>query len=131
MVMSYGNGVAPIVTVCGPGNLHHLTYQSATNGGTAIGMIPVATNGTTSLLLGFSQNYAGYAFYWNGAVPAFWREGNSTVREPVGTSWANATTADLCWINPQSPDGGVEAQVAAADNIGGRITVFFIPDDLD
>ncbi|KAJ6477750.1 hypothetical protein C8R45DRAFT_1076915 [Mycena sanguinolenta] len=129
MAMSYGNGIAPIVTVCGPGNLHHLTYQSATNGGPAVGMIPVATNGTTSLLLGFSQNYAGYAFYWDGAVPAFWREGNSTVREPVGTSWANATS--IPFTAPVAQGVNVEAQVAVTENIGGRITVFFIPDDLD
>ncbi|KAJ7209587.1 hypothetical protein GGX14DRAFT_566090 [Mycena pura] len=129
MAMIYRNGIAPIVTVCGPGNLHHLTYISETNGGTAVGMIPTASEGTTNFLLGFSQNYAGYAFYWDGAGAAFWRAANSTFREPVGTSWGNATSVP--WAGPVVLGANVEAQAAAAGNVGEDVTVFFIPDDLD
>ncbi|KAJ6580752.1 hypothetical protein B0H19DRAFT_1251052 [Mycena capillaripes] len=129
MAMIYKGGIAPIVTVCGPGNLHHLTYQSATNGGTAVGMIPTTNEGITNFLLSFSQNYRAYAFYWDGEGPAFWRAGNSTVREAVGTSWANATSVP---INEPFVEGvNVEAQAAAAGNVGQTVTVFFIPHDLD
>ncbi|KAJ7615840.1 hypothetical protein FB45DRAFT_873155 [Roridomyces roridus] len=92
MAMNYVNGLAPIVTVTGPGNLHHLTYESAVGGNGAVGRIPTANEGTTNFLLGFSYNYRGFAFYWDGQGPAFWRiSGNSSTIEPVGTSWENAT----------------------------------------
>ncbi|KAJ7248734.1 hypothetical protein C8J57DRAFT_1240156 [Mycena rebaudengoi] len=120
MAMIYRQGIAPIVTVCGPGNLHHLTYMPASNGGSAVGMLPTANEGTTNFLLGFSFNYAGYAFYW---------DGNSTVKEPVGTSWANATSIPFNKLFVQGVN--VQANVAAAGNVGETVTIFFIPDDLD
>ncbi|KAJ7635526.1 hypothetical protein DFH06DRAFT_1100449 [Mycena polygramma] len=130
MAMIYTHGIAPIVTVYGIGNLRHLTYISETNDGTAVGAIPTTSEGTTNLLLGFSQNYAGYAFYWDGEGPAFWRAGvNSTFREPVGTSWANATS--IPWAGPVVLGADVEAQAAAAGNVGQDVTVYFVPGDLD
>ncbi|KAJ7864646.1 hypothetical protein B0H13DRAFT_1637615 [Mycena leptocephala] len=115
MAMVYTHGIAPIVTVCGPGNLHHLTYISETNGGIAVGMMPTTSEGTTNFLLSFSQNYAGYAFYWGGAGPAFWRAGDSTFTEPVGTSWANATSVP--WVGSVVLGANVEAEVAAAGDV--------------
>ncbi|KAJ7234066.1 hypothetical protein C8J57DRAFT_1071743 [Mycena rebaudengoi] len=129
MAMIYRQGIAPIVTGCGPGTLHHLTYMPASNGGSAVGILPTANEGTTNFLLGFSFNYAGYAFYWDGAGPAFWRAGNSTVKEPVGTSWANATS--IPFNKPFVLGVNVQANVAAAGNVGETVTVFFIPEDLD
>ncbi|KAJ7663390.1 hypothetical protein DFH06DRAFT_1324849 [Mycena polygramma] len=110
MAMIYTHGIAPIVTVYGIGNLHHLTYISETNGGTAVGAIPTTSDGTTNLLLGFSQNYAGYV-------------------EPVGTSWANATS--IPWAGPVVLGANVEAQAAAAGNVGQDVTVYFVPGGLD
>ncbi|KAJ7767721.1 hypothetical protein B0H16DRAFT_1686673 [Mycena metata] len=126
----YTQGRAPIVTVYGVGNLHHLTYDSHTNGGTVFGMLPTTSESTTNFLLGFSQNYGGYAFYWDGEGEAFWRVGlNSTERLPVGTSWQDATSV---WFG-ESPILGVnvEADVAAAGNGGEGITVYYVPNDLD
>jgi hypothetical protein len=91
--MTYTNGIAPIVTVYGPGSLHHLAYASNAALGNVMGAVPTTSTGTTNFALGFSYTYTGYAFYWDGAGDAFWRLGNSTLREPVGTSWANATGA--------------------------------------
>ncbi|KAJ7101808.1 hypothetical protein C8R44DRAFT_641388, partial [Mycena epipterygia] len=96
--------------------------------GTVIGMIPTTSEGSTNLL-GWSQNYGGYAFYWDGAGPAFWRAGDSTVRQPVGTSWTNATSVPFGL--PVVQGANVEAQVAVAANGGEVITVFYIPADLD
>ncbi|KAJ7429318.1 hypothetical protein B0H11DRAFT_2146446 [Mycena galericulata] len=113
--MSYTNGIAPIVTVYGPGNLHHLTYTSAAGLGNAVGLMPTTSTGTTNFLLGFSFDWRDYAFYWDGAGKAFWRMANSTAVEPVGTSWADAT--------------GVA--VSTAGNVGADVPVFFIPGNLD
>ncbi|KAJ7737065.1 hypothetical protein B0H16DRAFT_1695163 [Mycena metata] len=131
--MTYTSGLAPIVTVTGPGNLHHLSYAS--NGGipNVVGKIPtMATTGaynTTNFLLGFSYTYTGYAFYWDGTGPAFWRVEDSPFTEPVGTSWASATGVPygseiVLGLN-------VEAQVASAENRDNEVTVFFIPDGLN
>jgi hypothetical protein len=125
--MTYTNGLAPIVTVYGPGNLHHLTYGSTAGLHSGVGMIPTANTGETNFILGFSFDFAGYAFYWEGAGPAFWRiTGNSTVREPVGTSWTNAT--GLPWGNEIILGLNVAAQ---AGNTGEMVTVYIIPNDLD
>jgi hypothetical protein len=58
--MNYLNGLAPIVTVYGPGNLHHLTYASVVGGTGAVGMVSTTNEGTTNFLLGFSYNYLGF-----------------------------------------------------------------------
>ncbi|KAJ7501875.1 hypothetical protein B0H11DRAFT_1855177 [Mycena galericulata] len=129
MAMLYTDGIAPIVTVCGPGNLHHLSYDSLTTSRSVFGMIPTTSEGTTNFLLGFSQNYAGYAFYWDGVGPAFWRAGNSTLHEPVGTSWSNATSVP--WTPPFVLGANMEAEVAAASDGNEAITVYIIPNDLD
>jgi hypothetical protein len=130
--MTYTNGIAPIVTVYGPGNLHHLSYAS--NGGipNVVGKIPtIATSSenATNFLLGFSYTFTGYAFYWDGAGPAFWRVGNSPFREPVGTSWTAATSVP--WGNEVILGANVQAQAATAVNRDNEVTAFFIPNDLD
>jgi hypothetical protein len=124
--MSYIDGIAPIVTVYGPGSLHHLTYASNAALPNVVGAVPTTSTGTTNFVLGFSYAYIGLAFYWDGAGDAFWRLGNSTFREPVGTSWTNATgvplgTEILLGIN-------VAAQAAKA--VAGPVEVFIIPDNL-
>ncbi|KAJ7722696.1 hypothetical protein B0H16DRAFT_1334592 [Mycena metata] len=126
----YGQGLAPIVTVYGAGNLHHPTYQSATIGGTVFGTIPATSEGTTNFLLGWSLNYRSYAFYWDGVGEAFWRVGlNSTERLPVGTSWQDATSV---WFGESAILGvNVEADVATSGNAGEGITVYYMPKDLD
>ncbi|KAF8162260.1 hypothetical protein K438DRAFT_1942110 [Mycena galopus ATCC 62051] len=127
MATIYTQGIAPIVTVYGPGNLHHLTYMmEGACAGTMLGIIPTTNEGTTNFLLGFSQFYGGYAFYWDGAGETFWRAGNSTVREPVGTtaSWANATSVP--WKEPFSSGVNVAAQAAAAGNAGQDITSYYV-----
>ncbi|KAJ7615837.1 hypothetical protein FB45DRAFT_1106531 [Roridomyces roridus] len=130
MAVNYLNGLAPIVTVTGPGNLHHLTYDSvpSLNGPGAVGMINTTHNGTTNFLLGFSYNYRGYAFYWDGQAPAFWRvSGNSPFIEPVGTSWENAT--GVPWGSSEIELGiNVATQAASATKAGGEIPVFFSAD---
>ncbi|KAJ7436089.1 hypothetical protein B0H11DRAFT_1886485 [Mycena galericulata] len=128
--MSYTNGIAPIVTVYGPGNLHHLTYTSAAGLGNAVGLMPTTSTGTTNFLLGFLFDWRNYAFYWDGAGEAFWRMTNSTVVEPVGTSWADAT--GVPWGTNEIILGlNVEAEVSTAGNVGADVPVFFIPGDLD
>ncbi|KAJ7114933.1 hypothetical protein C8R44DRAFT_676034 [Mycena epipterygia] len=127
--MTYTNGLAPIVTVYGPGNLHHLSYAS--NGGipNVVGIISTKSEGTTNFLLGFTYTYTGYAFYWDGAGPAFWRVANSTFQEPVGTSWTDAT--GVPWGNEVILGLNVQAQVATAENRDNEVIVYFIPNDLD
>ncbi|KAJ7738924.1 hypothetical protein B0H16DRAFT_1325145 [Mycena metata] len=128
--MNYVNGLAPIVTVYGPGNLHHLTYGSTVGGNGGVGMVSTTNEGTTNFLLGFSFNYVDYAFYWDGKGPAFWRiSGNSTLREPVGSSWANATGIPLG--NEVILGLNVVAQAAAAGNVGGVVPVFFSAEEFD
>jgi hypothetical protein len=91
--MTYTNGIAPIVTVYGPGNLHHLSYASNGAIPNVVGKITTtaAAENRTNFLLGFSYTFTGYAFYWDGAGPAFWRVAGSPFKEPVGTSWTDAT----------------------------------------
>ncbi|KAJ7476676.1 hypothetical protein FB451DRAFT_1243747 [Mycena latifolia] len=127
--MTYTNGIAPIVTVYGPGNLHHLSYASNGRIPNVVGVIPTTSEGTSNLLLGFSYTFTGFAFYWDGTGPAFWRMGNSTFREPVGTSWTDATSVP--WGNEIVLGANVQAQVATAVNRDHEVTAFFIPDDLD
>ncbi|KAJ6472338.1 hypothetical protein C8R47DRAFT_1146430 [Mycena vitilis] len=132
--MTYTNGIAPIVTVYGPGNLHHLSYAS--NGGipNVVGKLPtpaaaVTTENKTNFLLGFSYTYTGYAFYWDGAGPAFWREEGSAFTEPVGTSWTDATSVP--WGNEIVLGANVQAQVATAENRDNEVTAFIVPAGLD
>ncbi|KAJ6579234.1 hypothetical protein DFH09DRAFT_913429 [Mycena vulgaris] len=126
--MTYTNGIAPIVTVYGPGNLHHLSYAS--NGGipNVVGFIPTANEGTTNFLLGFSYTFTGYAFYWDGAGPAFWRL-NGSFQEPVGTSWTDATAVP--WGTQVILGANVQAQAASAVNRDHEVTAFIIPGGLD
>ncbi|KAJ7773958.1 hypothetical protein B0H16DRAFT_1880452 [Mycena metata] len=130
--MTYTNGLAPIVTVYGPGNLHHLSYAS--NGGipNVVGKITApatAENQTTNFLLGFSYTFTGYSFYWDGAGPAFWRVAGSPFTEPVGTSWTDATSA--LWGNEVILDANVQAQVSTAENRDNEVIAFIIPDNLN
>jgi hypothetical protein len=129
--MTYTNGLAPIVTVYGPGNLHHLSYNSNNALPNAVGTITtnaVADN-KTHFLLGFSYTFTGYAFYWDGAGPAFWRVAGSPFTEPVGTSWADAT--GVPWGTEVVLGENVQAQVATAVNRDNQVIAFIIPDDLD
>ncbi|KAJ7107501.1 hypothetical protein C8R44DRAFT_885494 [Mycena epipterygia] len=84
-------------------------------------------SGTTSFVLGFSYSYEGFAFYWDGAGPAFWRVANSSLQEPVGTSWAAAT--GVPWGSEIILGLNVEAQAAEAQE--NTVTVFFASNDLD
>ncbi|KAJ7775468.1 hypothetical protein B0H16DRAFT_1361664 [Mycena metata] len=129
--MNYVNGLAPIVTVYGPGNLHHMTYGSSVSANAAVvGMISTPNEGTTNFLLGFSYNYPSYAFYWDGKGPAFWRiSGNSTFREPVGSSWTNAT--GVPWGDEVILGLNVAAQASAAGNVRGAVPVFFSAEEFD
>jgi hypothetical protein len=131
--MTYTNGIAPIVTVYGPGNLHHLSYAS--NGGipNVVGKMPVPTTATsenkTNFLLGFSYTFTGYSFYWDGAGPAFWRVAGSSFTEPVGTSWTDATS--VLWGSEVILGANVAAQVTSAVNRDNEVIAFIIPDNLD
>ncbi|KAJ7501947.1 hypothetical protein B0H11DRAFT_690862 [Mycena galericulata] len=128
--MSYTKGIAPIVTVCGPGNLHHLTYSSVEGIENVVGAMPTTNEGTTNFLLGFAYTWRGYAFYWDGAGEASWRMENSTVVEPVGTSWTDAT--GVPWGTNEIVLGlNVEAEVSTAGNVKDEVPVFFIPGGLD
>ncbi|KAJ7624406.1 hypothetical protein FB45DRAFT_796375 [Roridomyces roridus] len=128
--MTYTKGIAPIVTVSGPGNLHHLSYASNAGIENVVGIIPTTNEGITNFLLGFSYTWTGYAFYWDGAGPAYWRLANDTfLREPVGTSWSSAT--GVPWGTEIELNINVEAQLTGAANRDDEVTVFIIPDDLD
>ncbi|KAJ7612666.1 hypothetical protein FB45DRAFT_939511 [Roridomyces roridus] len=71
MVQDYLNGVAPIVTTFGPGNLHHLAYAPQISSMINInGVVPTSNQGATNFVLGFSYYYEGFAFYWDGAGEA-------------------------------------------------------------
>ncbi|KAJ7643561.1 hypothetical protein FB45DRAFT_278011 [Roridomyces roridus] len=129
--MDYVGGVAPIVTTFGPGNLHHIAYDPNTAGfRSVIGFIPTTNELATNFVLGFSYGFNSYAFYWDGAGDAFWRLGNSSLVEPVGNSWANATGVPF---NGEVILGvNVESQVASSVNNGdGRIVVYVVPGGLD
>ncbi|KAK6980693.1 hypothetical protein R3P38DRAFT_3117674 [Favolaschia claudopus] len=132
--MTYINGIAPIVTVRGPGNLHHLSYNS--NGGivNCVGIMPAPVaanenNTVTNFLLGFAYSFTGYAFYWDGAGPAFWRIAGSPFTEPVGTSWSAAT--GVPWGSQIDLGINVESEVATAANEDNEVIVYIIPGDLD
>lgn len=127
--MTYLSGIAPIVTVSGPGNLHHLSFSSNNGLQSIVGMMPIPATNKTNLLLGFSYTFLGYAFYWDGKSPAFWRLGNKAFCEPVGTSWTAAT--GVPWGNEIQLNTDVSASVAKAATFDGQVTVYFIPDDLD
>ncbi|KAJ7887155.1 hypothetical protein B0H13DRAFT_2326347 [Mycena leptocephala] len=129
--MTYTNGLAPIVTVYGPGNLHHLSYASNGAITNVVGKITTtaAAENRTNFLLGFSYTYTGYAFYWDGAGPAFWRVAGSPFTEPVGTSWTDAT--GVPWGNEVVLGENVQAQVATAVNRDNEVIAFIIPDNLD
>ncbi|KAJ7627031.1 hypothetical protein FB45DRAFT_795252, partial [Roridomyces roridus] len=91
---------------------------------------PTTNEGITNFLLGFSYTWTGYAFYWDGAGPAYWRLANDTIlREPVGTSWSSAT--GVPWGTEIELNINVEAQLTGAANRDDEVTVFIIPDDLD
>ncbi|KAK6980745.1 hypothetical protein R3P38DRAFT_2808984 [Favolaschia claudopus] len=73
-----------------------------------------ATNAVTNFLLGFAYSFTGYAFYWDGAGPAFWRVAGSQFVEPVRTSWSAAT--GVPWGNQIDLGLNVESEVATAAN---------------
>ncbi|KAK6988041.1 hypothetical protein R3P38DRAFT_3445490 [Favolaschia claudopus] len=132
--MTYTNGLAPIVTVRGPGNLHHLSYNSVGGFGNVVGIMPapVAADNTTAVtkfLLGFAYSYTGYAFYWDGAGPAFWRVRGSQFTEPVGTSWAAAT--GVPWGDQINLGVNVESEVATAVNRDNQVIVYIDSEGLD
>ncbi|KAJ7747122.1 hypothetical protein DFH07DRAFT_962592 [Mycena maculata] len=130
MALNFINGVAPIVTVSGPGNLHHLSYASVTGLQNTVGIMPTTNQGTTNFLLGFSYTFTEYAFYWDGAGEAFWRLENSSFVEPVGASWADAT--GVTWGNNEIILGvNVEDEVTDAVNRDNEVIVYFIPNNLD
>ncbi|KAJ7612664.1 hypothetical protein FB45DRAFT_803218 [Roridomyces roridus] len=130
MAMTYSDGVAPIVTTYGPGNLHHLAYGTTQPFDDVMGFLTTTNENTTNFLLSFSFGYPSYAFYWDGPGEAFWRVGSSTALEPVGTSWENATGVPL---SGEVILGLNVASVAAKalDHGSGRILAFVIPEDLD
>ncbi|KAJ7772350.1 hypothetical protein B0H16DRAFT_1305250 [Mycena metata] len=121
--MNYAN-VAPIVTVIGPGNFHHISYDSISALPSFVGMIPTSSAGVTNFLLSFSFSYLSFAFYWDGDGPAFWREGNSSFELPVGTSWADAI--GVPWSDEKILGLDVEAEVAAATT--NDVPVYIIPE---
>ncbi|KAK6980672.1 hypothetical protein R3P38DRAFT_2746710 [Favolaschia claudopus] len=135
--MTYTNGLAPIVTVRGPGNLHHLSYNSVGGFGNVVGIMPapVAANASdsnntiTKFLLGFAYSYTGYAFYWDGAGPAFWRVRGTQFTEPVGTSWSAAT--GVPWGDQINLGVNVESEVATAVNRDNQVVVFIDTEGLD
>ncbi|KAJ7615989.1 hypothetical protein FB45DRAFT_841639 [Roridomyces roridus] len=132
--MDYCDGLAPIVTTFGPGNLHHLAYSGGISGMQAVtGFLSTSTEGASYFLLGYSYYYAGFAFYWDGAGEAFFRLGNSTAPQAVGNSWTNATGV---------PENGeiilglnVASTAASAANRGdateGNFLVYRIPDNFN
>jgi hypothetical protein len=127
MIMNYVNGVAPIVTVYGPANILHLSYASNSGLVNYVGMIPTTSEGETNFLLSFSFAFLGYAFCWDGAGPAFWRMGNSSFQEPMGTSWTDAT--GVPWGDEIILGLNVEAEVATATK--NDVPVYVIPNNLD
>ncbi|KAJ6469829.1 hypothetical protein C8R45DRAFT_1104964 [Mycena sanguinolenta] len=137
---NFVNGIAPIVTVQGPGNLHHLSYSNDLSlgaSGNAVGFVSTpaeaATNASlvTNFVVGFSYYFFDFAFYWDGEGPAFWRMGDSSVRFPVGTSWTAAT--DVPRANTSEVELGVDvsAIAAAAQANDNTAVVYIIPHDLD
>ncbi|KAJ6462105.1 hypothetical protein C8R45DRAFT_841728 [Mycena sanguinolenta] len=136
---NFVNGIAPIVTVQGPGNLHHLAYSSDLNGAISniVGFVSTpaeaATNPSlvTNFHVGFSYYFFDFAFYWDGQGPAFWRMGNSSVQFPVGTSWTAAT--DVPRRNTSEVELGVDvsAIAASAQDDNTAAVVYIIPRDLD
>ncbi|KAJ7500901.1 hypothetical protein B0H11DRAFT_769730 [Mycena galericulata] len=130
MTNNYWNGIAPILTAYGPGNVHHLSYASPSLSN-VVGQLPTPTTAcnTTNFLLGFVYDYTGYSFYWDGEGPAFWRMADSSSNEPVGTSWANATSVP--WGTGVTLGADVRAQVSTAVNRDDRIIAYIIPGGLD
>ncbi|KAF8212599.1 hypothetical protein K438DRAFT_1707767 [Mycena galopus ATCC 62051] len=124
--MNYVIG-APIVSVVGPGNIHHISYASNSGLANYVGKVPTTSEGETNFLLSFSFSYLSFAFYWDGAGPAFWREGNSSFQLPVGTSWTDAT--GVPWSDEIILGLNVEAEVAAATT--NDVPVYIIPNNLD
>ncbi|KAF7360826.1 hypothetical protein MSAN_01111900 [Mycena sanguinolenta] len=132
MSLAFINGVAPIVTVSGPGNIHHLSYGSVSGLTSTVGIMPTANEGTTTFVIGFSYTFTNYAFYWDGFGPAVWSLGDSIFAEPVGTSWTDAT--GLVWGSSEITLGvNVEANVTGALNRDDEVIVYVIPNlnDLD
>ncbi|KAJ7606926.1 hypothetical protein FB45DRAFT_1068183 [Roridomyces roridus] len=115
MVQDYLNGVAPIITTFGPGNLHHLAYAPQISSMINInGVVPISNQGATNFVLGFSYYYEGFAFYWDGAGEASFRLGNSTETLAVGI--AGPTQLAAVAQNRPAP---------------ATVLVYQIPEDLD
>ncbi|KAF7326764.1 hypothetical protein MVEN_02595400 [Mycena venus] len=131
--MTYTNAMAPILTVYGPGNLHHIAYASNQGIENLVANLPITAgiDNRTDIILGFSYSYNGFAFYWDGAGTAFWRiAASSPFTEPVGTSWANATS--IPWGTEVVLGADVRAEVSAAGNLAtGIIAAYIIPGNLD
>ncbi|KAJ7612665.1 hypothetical protein FB45DRAFT_803223 [Roridomyces roridus] len=127
----YANGIAPIVTTFGPGTLHTLAFNAGSCNVNVVAAVPATPNsaGITNWLLSFAYDFNDYAFYWDGAGEAFWRFGNSTLMQPVGTSWTDATGIPL---GTEVIEGwNVASTAAAATNRGDMSLAFVIPDGLD
>ncbi|KAF8177319.1 hypothetical protein K438DRAFT_1845678 [Mycena galopus ATCC 62051] len=127
--MTYVNGLTPIVTVYGPGNLHHLSYASNNALPNVVGVMPTPATVTsaenkTNFVLGFSYTFTGYSFYWDGDGEAFWHETGSPFIEPVGTSWTEATS--LPWGSEVILGADVTAQVATAVNRDYQVIVAIV-----
>ncbi|KAJ7615854.1 hypothetical protein FB45DRAFT_1106570 [Roridomyces roridus] len=104
-----------------------MSYGSAIVGDPAVqGLVtapePGSNSSCTNFILGFAFTYPNFAFYWDGAGPAFWRTSKeSTVLQAVGTSWSNATVVP--WETPVVLGANVKSQAAAAFDHTGYVPV--------
>ncbi|KAJ7661333.1 hypothetical protein DFH06DRAFT_1399162 [Mycena polygramma] len=125
---NYWNGLAPIETYTTSPTLPTSPGQPNT-----VGKLLAPANTTedkSHFVVGSSYGYTGYAFYWDGAGPAFWHVGGSTLAEPVGTSWTDATSVP--WGTEVISGANVQAQAQTAVNRDDQIIAYIVQlNDLD
>ncbi|KAF8958138.1 hypothetical protein BDZ97DRAFT_1668855 [Flammula alnicola] len=119
----YGQGVT--VTTEGPGSIHLLTYASNASHAlpAVVGTTTTTSPGTTRFIISHSYTFEKFAFYWDGAGTAVCGKGWEDVPvQPVGTSWAQATSAD--WSAYAFATTDVTSEATSAIDMANKITCF-------
>ncbi|KAJ7272897.1 hypothetical protein C8J57DRAFT_1128505 [Mycena rebaudengoi] len=124
-IQAFRNGMSPIVTTRGPGKLHLLSYDS--NGGLPNhqGFTQTMNDGVTRFIISHSYTFTNFAFYWEGNGEAVWTIGDSLMRQPVGTSWATATS--IPWNGQPLQSANVQTSAQSAVVRDNAATCFIVP----
>jgi len=119
------------VTTMGPGKLSLLSHNAISNIHSVVGAKITSNPGKTRWMIGFSHNYQGFAFIWEGHGEAVYRVGDSLLTHAVGTSWNRATAANWLETTVTTQDvSSIVRGLGSQYNRDNQTTFWIIPDSI-